>query len=334
MQGMVLRCGVVIVGVTIALLAGCGGTQPPTGAPGAMPQSRAIVAHADRSGSWMLPEAKDDDLLYVSDYSNRIVSVFSYPAGTLVGTLTGFEDPYGLCSDKEGDVFVVDQVAMDIYEYAHGGSSPIATLNDSSNYPLGCAVDPTTGNLAAVGGYHTAVVSVFPDALGSPTVYSLNTSVALNFCAYDNHGDLFAGLGDFDASAGLLELPEGGKSLAEVSISGGNLSGGGALQWVGKYLVIGDPHGPGKGTHGPTTVAQLKVSGSTATIASTIQLSDGKLDRNPGWYVQFAVNGDTIINPLVPGRNVGLWHYPGGGRFYKKIKVVDPYGVAVSIAPQ
>jgi hypothetical protein len=49
-----------------ALFAGCGGSQPPIGALGAMPQSRAIATHADRGGSWMLPEAKSEDLLYVT----------------------------------------------------------------------------------------------------------------------------------------------------------------------------------------------------------------------------------------------------------------------------
>ena len=38
-----------------ALLSACGGSQPPIGAPGAMPQSRAIATHAERGGSWMLP---------------------------------------------------------------------------------------------------------------------------------------------------------------------------------------------------------------------------------------------------------------------------------------
>jgi hypothetical protein len=47
----------------IAMLAGCGGSQLPIAAPGAMPQSRAIAARADRSGSWMLPEAKGENLL-------------------------------------------------------------------------------------------------------------------------------------------------------------------------------------------------------------------------------------------------------------------------------
>ncbi|MFY9720560.1 MAG: hypothetical protein WAK16_13055 [Candidatus Cybelea sp.] len=36
---------------TAALLAGCGGSQPPINAPGAMPHSRAISSHADRGAS-------------------------------------------------------------------------------------------------------------------------------------------------------------------------------------------------------------------------------------------------------------------------------------------
>jgi hypothetical protein len=48
--------------VAAAMLAGCGGSQPPISAPGAMQQSTPITTHADRPGSWMLPEAKDGDL--------------------------------------------------------------------------------------------------------------------------------------------------------------------------------------------------------------------------------------------------------------------------------
>ena len=40
-----------------ALLAACGGSQPPIGAPGAIPQSPAIAQHATRGKSWMLPGA-------------------------------------------------------------------------------------------------------------------------------------------------------------------------------------------------------------------------------------------------------------------------------------
>ena len=42
--------------IAAALLAGCGGSQPPIGAPGAIPQSRVAASPAERGGSWMLPE--------------------------------------------------------------------------------------------------------------------------------------------------------------------------------------------------------------------------------------------------------------------------------------
>jgi hypothetical protein len=53
-----------ICSATVAMLAGCGGSQPPIGAPGAIPQTSAIAAHAERGKSWMLPEAS-----YESDYA-------------------------------------------------------------------------------------------------------------------------------------------------------------------------------------------------------------------------------------------------------------------------
>ncbi len=75
--------------VAVAMLAACGGSQPPIGAPGAIAQASAFAAHAERGKSWMRPEAKSEDLLYVFTNSSAIY-VFSYPKGKLVGNLTGF----------------------------------------------------------------------------------------------------------------------------------------------------------------------------------------------------------------------------------------------------
>jgi hypothetical protein len=52
MKSLDFRRRALSMGVT-ALLAGCGGSQPPIGAPGAMPQSRAIAQHADRERVWL-----------------------------------------------------------------------------------------------------------------------------------------------------------------------------------------------------------------------------------------------------------------------------------------
>jgi hypothetical protein len=47
------------------MLAGCGGSQPPIGAPGAM-QSHTITTHAAHAGSSMAPEAKGQAMPYYS----------------------------------------------------------------------------------------------------------------------------------------------------------------------------------------------------------------------------------------------------------------------------
>ena len=52
--------------VAAALLAACGGSQPPIRAPGAMPQTSAIAAHPERDKSWMRSRTSRGDLIYVA----------------------------------------------------------------------------------------------------------------------------------------------------------------------------------------------------------------------------------------------------------------------------
>jgi hypothetical protein len=49
--------------VAAAMLAGCGGSQPPIGGLGAMPQTSAIATHAERGKSWMPSYAASQNLL-------------------------------------------------------------------------------------------------------------------------------------------------------------------------------------------------------------------------------------------------------------------------------
>jgi hypothetical protein len=72
---------VLSIGAAIVILAGCGASQPPVGAQGAMRQSSALAPHADRGKSWMRQDARSDDLLYVSSY-DKYVNVYSYPKKT------------------------------------------------------------------------------------------------------------------------------------------------------------------------------------------------------------------------------------------------------------
>src|SRR5579863_9957502 len=106
----------ITLSVAASLLAGCGGSQPPTGVSSAIAQRRGVAAHIERIESGMPPKAKGD-LLYVSQASGAVY-VFSYPDGRSVGTLIGLGgNPDDVCADPAGHVFVTE-FPSSIQEYA------------------------------------------------------------------------------------------------------------------------------------------------------------------------------------------------------------------------
>ena len=95
------------------------------------------------------PSGSYGDLLYVSTKKNIVV--LTYPQLKTVATLPVYYAWTYLCSDPHnGNIFALDGGSGTITVYAHGGTTPIATLAVPSGYQVlgDCAVDPTTGNLA------------------------------------------------------------------------------------------------------------------------------------------------------------------------------------------
>jgi len=345
-----------MVGVVAALgiLGGCSGAGTPTvagqGVAGqnvAGPRVSAAQLHArgvlvppaaflraaqsDRRLSWMSPDAaKAASLLYVADEATGDVYVYSYPAGKLVGTLTGFNAPSGMCSNKAGDVFVLNGGGSTIDVYAHGGTKPLRTLNVPGYPELNCSVDPTTGNLAlgALAGSCGDCIAVYAKAQGIPTTYEPQGVNEIPGCGYDNKGNLFcaARTGDGDKFE-LLELPDHSSSLKSISGTYANVSSG-PLQWDGKYVAVGS------GATG--TIYQIKVSGSTGTVEGSTQLA------GTGWVWQFWIAGTEgpkqatrIVAPTYAGSSgpeTGYWKYPAGGDATKTIPgSAQPDGATLSI---
>jgi hypothetical protein len=300
------------IGAAAALLSGCGGSQPPIGSSGAMPQTRAITQSAMAHSMTPLTS---NDLLYISGGATNKVYVFSYPDGKLVQTLTGLQNPNGECVDASGNVYIT-QSSGDIVEYAHGGSSAINTFYAAyANY--GCAVDPTTGNLAAATGH---AVTVWPNGQGSPITYTNpNAYVLERYLGYDNSGNLFIGgdntsYGDLD----LAELPNGGASIMHLTLNGrygGNYLGGGQVQWDGTDVAVGSP-----ALEAPW-IARFQVSGSSATFVGFTKL---KLPRRG--FGTFSLDGGTLVLPFSTGpggvKSFGYWNYPKGGKPTKVFKTL------------
>jgi len=308
-------------GVAAALLAGCGGSQLPIDAPGAMQQSRAIATQAKYGGSWMLPEAKNEALVYASADRYR-VEVYSLFKGNHVGELSGLPaEPLGLCNDPSGNIYVTMQGDGEslsqsyVYEYAHGGTHPIATFHDPG-LANGCAVDPTTGNLAVTNYFGSSGtngnIAVYDSAQEPPKIYADVNFPRFLWCTYDSAGNLFAD----GASSIVDELPSGADALTEIQLSKSITSG--SVQWLGKYLVIAGI----VGTRGPNPIHKVRVSGGRGDVHGTILLSS-RNDRSATGDIQFWVEQRTIIGPgHVQGGNglLQFWKYPKGGMATEVIK--------------
>jgi hypothetical protein len=175
------------------LLGGCGGSQ--SGGSALIPQhttvsQSTIPQHRVRSS--MAPDAKRQDLLYVSEYGDGVIDVFAFPGGKFEGSLTGFSNPMGECVNKKGDVWIVSPNGGQpgAVEFAHGGMSPIGSVSDPGQEPYACGVDPKSGSLA-VTNEETGSVTLYANGAGSPKILTDPNMDLMLWCGYDRAGNLF-----------------------------------------------------------------------------------------------------------------------------------------------
>ena len=316
-----------------AMLAGCGGSQPPISAPGAMPKTSAIATHAERGKSWMLPEAKSEDLLYVTDVYAGLVHVFSYPTGHEVGALEVGGNPRGECVDKIGDIWITRFRTTSVVEYAHGGTTSLGSVSTYPNSPWGCSVDPTTGNLAVTN--TEGSIGVYANAQGDPTLYTVQgDDYGFTFCTYDDSGNLFATA----PYSNIAELPTGSSKMMNLQL---NFSiNPWSVQWDerGKYLAVAGIKLKGD----PTSIYHVSVSGGVGKLVGTTLLKRSKSVYPSQYWIQGAKLLGTSSILWHEGqieKRVDSWPYPDGGnptRFARVARLPsgqpDLYGVVVSKA--
>jgi hypothetical protein len=276
----------------------------------------------------MAPDAKQRELLYVSDDATYDVYVFAYPQGKLVGTLTGFSAPGGLCTDSKGDVFIPNSLGSTILEYAHGGASPIATFNDRPGaYPGSCDVNPMTGKLtvANTGSGNPnwpGDIAIFPAPSGTPLFYKAMGHPYS--CAYDPEGNLFVDGEDaaFDNFA-FGELKAQGKRYHKVALSQ-PISLAGGVAWDGTSVAVGDVYN--------AVIYRFSIGGSKGNLNGSTPLSGAVAT----W--QFDLDRGRIVvpssNPQDQSASAILkYNYPSGGAALKAFGagiVSDPVGATVS----
>lgn len=304
-------------GMALALLTDCAG-----GSAGLNP-----ATPADHSTSWMRPDAKSHDLLYVT--TSMGVFVYSYPGGTFEGQLT-VSKPAGDCTDKKGNIYITSFADGSVFEYAHGGTEPLRVLPAPvpGTAPASCAVDPTSGDLAVTEeGRENGVgagVMIYPKAVGAPKIYMGGDLVNYEYCTYDNTGNLFVdGTYPHGYENGLLaELPRGGTSLRTVNLNYtlGWLSG---VQWDGKYLAVGQAVTP--------RIFRYTISGGNGFFVSSTALT-GAYD---GFQFIFAGKNLILSNTYYDGYlerwDVLVFAFPEGAE-KTELGPFDDYEASVALS--
>ena len=282
-----------------------------------------VVSREAHVRAWMSPDKKKKALLYISDYNNNALYVYSYPKLKPMGTVTsGLSNPDGICNDKKGNIWVDDNTSASMVQYAHGGTSPKATLSDPGTYPVGCSVDPATGNLAVSNIFQSSGgagnVAVYAGASGSPTYYSPSNLYFVYFVGYDNKGNLYADGENESGQFELAELTKGSSSFSPVSVTGGTIHFPGNIRWDGKYITVGDQE---YNDEEASAVNQL----SGGAIVGTTVMS-GALD-----VVGYTISKKTLIGPDASAADVGFYKYPAGGSPKNTLTGFSaPYGSAIS----
>lgn len=257
----------------------------------------------------MSPGARTvDQLVYLAD--GQGVNVYSYDSHALLGQLT-IAGANTLCSDKSGNIWVstANKNGSQMLEYARGGTQPITEL--FSYPPAGCAVDPTSGNLAVVtsgdsNGHQN--LEIYHQGRGLPRTYSYYGIKFWSYCAYDDSGNLAIQGIARDGPGGdeivvFAELENGHKKLIPVNISTTDATGAG-IQWDGKYFLVGYNY--------DNTMHRYSIQNGQATEIGQIQLQTGYLHLDEFWLHYRTLVAVTYQIQSPANYTVGGFPYPAG----------------------
>jgi len=239
---------------------------------------------------------------YISNFSGSSLDEFDYPkSDASIGTISGVTDAQGECTNVLYGVgkktFWVTASGSDaIDEFDVGGSSPIKTLTTTAGEPVGCAIDPSTGDLVGTIIENGEVVT-WANGTGTGTV-SQTPLIEAFFAGFDKSGNLYVdGFNSGDVFA-LVELKKGSGSWETLSTSN-TVEFPGQVQFDGTYVTVND-----QDAH---AIFGYTCSGTSCTLEQTVALT-GSSDCDQTWIAK-----GYVICPDAGNSDGEIFKYPAGG---------------------
>ena len=215
-------------------------------------------------------------LLYSSNALTNEVDVYAVngKSNTLLGQLTGFNEPYGRRSDASGNVYVTNLMGNNILEYAHGGTSPIQDAQrqlrrterlrsqSQDRRPRRDELRGRTQRPRQPRGVR--------GGLGPRDALLVGSNSLVWAPVYDSRGALFFETQDQSSRAvTVFKLPHGKPALETIPMpSGVTINSPSGATWDGKYLGVTDEdyeNGLDEGLY------RVSIHGTTATLVSQIE---------------------------------------------------------------
>jgi hypothetical protein len=286
-----LTAGAFALSATAVMTTGCGGNEAsPFGAPPNLSLRSDVVPLMPDKRKKMLYE-------YESTLFNGGLLEFDYPKGdSSIGEISGVSEPQGECTNVlfgagKKTFWVTASGTDQIDEFKVGGSSPIKTLSTpSGDVPVGCAMDPATGNLAATI-INTGAVVIYANASGSGTV-SPSPLIEAFFAGYDNNSNLYVDGFNNEGAFGFVVLKKGNSTWETLSTSN-TVEFAGQVQFDGTYMTVTDSEAD--------AIYGYACRGISCKLKRTVSLS-GSCDSSQTW-----IGIGVVFCPP------GVYKYPAGG---------------------
>jgi hypothetical protein len=298
--------------VILAVLNGCAGAG--SALPGAGSPAGAVTATRSQMGQTQkVPRV----LAYVGNGGTNSIDVYSYPSFTPFEQLPT-AGSLG-CADPAGNVWFIESNST-LVEYAHGGTTPIATLQDPGNYATSCAVSSSSDTLAVANIFTTqdgpGNIALYAHEKGKPRI--IQAAQHTYFLTYDDRDNLF---GDGESSSyqfELFELAKGATMIEPLTVGGATIQFPGSVQYAGSTLNVVDQEAAAN--------YELRVKGDAATVVGTTPLSDSS---DP---VQCAIYGKRITCADAGNAQLAMYKYPAGGQPIKTVTgLYEPTGIVLSV---
>jgi hypothetical protein len=229
--------------------------------------------------------------------------VFDYPkSDKQIGSIGDISEIQGECTNVpfgagKKTFWVTASGTDQIDEFKVGGSNPIKMLSTpSGDVPVGCGMDPATGNLAATI-INTGAVVIYTKASGSGTV-SQSPLIEAFFAGYDKGGNLYVDGFNNQGTFGLVELKKGSSTWETLSTSN-SVEFPGQVQFDGKYVTVNDQE-----AH---DILGYTCKGISCTLERTVLLT-GSSDCDQTW-----IGNGVAFCPDAGNGDVEVYKYPAGG---------------------